>query len=83
MEIYFPPDLEARLHALAAQTGRAPDELVQDAMTSYFQSLAQVRELLDGRYDDVKRGLVQPIDGEEARSRLLAQNDEARQRNGA
>ena len=64
MEVRLKPETESRLQELAAQTGRAPDELVEDAMVGYLQELAQTRQMLDGRYDDVKSGRVKPIDGE-------------------
>jgi predicted transcriptional regulator len=64
MVVHLKPETESRLQELAAQTGRAPDELVEDAMTGYLQELAQTREMLDARYDDIKSGRVKPIDGE-------------------
>jgi predicted transcriptional regulator len=64
MEVRFRPETESRLQELAAQTGRAPDDLVEDALAGYLQELTQVRETLDSRYDDIKSGRVQPIDGE-------------------
>jgi predicted transcriptional regulator len=64
MEVRLKPETESRLQELAAQTGRAPDELVEDAMVGYLQELAQTRQMLDGRYDDIKGGRVKPIDGE-------------------
>src|SRR5260370_24555923 len=33
-------------------------------MAVYLQELAQTREMLDSRYDDIKSGRVKPIDGE-------------------
>ena len=45
MEIHFPPDIEAKLHALATETGRTAEEFVQDALAGYFEALAQVRLL--------------------------------------
>ena len=62
--------LEKQLADLAASTGRAPDELVQDALFAYFAELTQVSDSLDRRYDDLKTGRVQPIDGEQALTRL-------------
>jgi hypothetical protein len=35
-------------------------------MAGYLKELAQVRDLLDNRYDDLKSGRVKPVDGEEA-----------------
>jgi predicted transcriptional regulator len=66
MEVHLRPETESRLQELAAQTGRAPDELVEDAMVGYLEDLAHTRQMLDGRYDDIKTGRVKPIDGEEA-----------------
>ncbi len=70
MVVHLKPETESRLQELAATTGRAPDELVEDAMAAYLAELTQVRSMLDGRYDDIKSGRVQPVDGEEAFGRL-------------
>jgi hypothetical protein len=48
-----------------AETGRGPGDLIEDAMAGYFDELAQARQMLDSRYDDLKSGRVKPIDGEE------------------
>jgi predicted DNA-binding protein len=80
MEVQFSPEIQARLDRLANETGRAKDQLVQDAMPGYLDELEQTREMLDSRYDDIKSGRVQPIDGEEAFARLR-EKSEAR-RNG-
>ncbi len=64
MEVHLTPELEAKLNEMATKTGRATDELVQDAMAGYFEEVTQVREMLDRRYDEVKTGKVKPIDGE-------------------
>jgi len=70
MEVQLRPETESRLQELATQTGRAPDDLIEDAMAGYLQELAQVREMLDSRYDDIKNGRVQALDGEEAFANL-------------
>jgi len=70
MEVHLTPDLEAKLNQLSAQTGRAQEELVQDAMAGYFAELSQVCNMLDSRLDEIKDGKVDPIDGEEAFARL-------------
>lgn len=54
-----------RLQELAATIGRAPEEIVEDAMTGYLAEFAQVRDKLDRRYNEMKTGQIQPIDGEE------------------
>ena len=77
MEVHFTPEWEAKLSEFATATGRPADDLVQDALAGYFEELAQVRSMLDSRYDDIKSGKVQPIDGEEA-YRLLMEKTEAR-----
>jgi predicted transcriptional regulator len=47
MEVHLRPETESRLQELAAKTGRAPDELVEDAMAAYLQELTQTREMLE------------------------------------
>jgi len=64
MVVHLKPETESRLQELAATTGRAPDELVEDAMTGYLAELTQVRDMLDARYDEIKSGRVRPVDGE-------------------
>jgi predicted DNA-binding protein len=76
MEVHFTPDVEAKLNALATETGRAAAEFVQDAMAGYLEELADVRDMLDSRYDDIKSGKVKPIDGE-AFFESLRQREEA------
>jgi predicted transcriptional regulator len=64
MEVHLTPDLAAKLDRLAQETGRGKDELVQDVMAGYFEELAQVRQMLDGRYDDIENGRVKPLNGD-------------------
>lgn len=78
MEVNFRPETESRLQELAAKTGRAPDDLVEDAMAGYLAELAEVRNMLDGRYDDIKSGRVKPIDGEEAFDRIRRKSEDRR-----
>jgi predicted transcriptional regulator len=80
MEVHFTPELEKKLNDLAAQSGRAADELVQDAVAGYVDELAGTREMLDSRYDDIKSGRVKLIDGEEAFARLMAKTESERKR---
>lgn len=77
MVVHLKPETESRLHELAASTGRAPDELVEDAMAAYLAELAQVRQMLDSRYDQLKAG-VKPIDGEHAFDRLRKKSEDRR-----
>ena len=62
MEVQFSPDVEKKLNDLAAQSGRGTAAaLVQDVVEGYFDELAQTREMLNSRYDDLKSGRVKPI----------------------
>lgn len=70
MEVHLKSDLKAKLDQWAAETGRPADELVEEAMAGYFDELTQIRGMLNSRYDDLKSGCVQPIDGAEALARL-------------
>ena len=77
MEVHFSPETERKLNDLAAQAGRgSADELVQDVVEGYFEELAQAREMLDSRYDDLKSGRVKPIDGEDLFETLRRREDQ-------
>ena len=81
MEVHFTPETEKKLNDLAAQSGRGnAAELVQDVVEGYFDELAQTRDMLNSRYDDLKSGRVKPIDGEEAFARLKAKTEAQRNR---
>ena len=80
MEVHFTPETEKKLKDLSAQSGRATDDLVEDAMAGYFDEVLQAREMLDRRYDDLKSGRVKPINGEEAFARLKAKTEAQRNR---
>lgn len=80
MEVHFAPDVEKKLNDLAAQSGRGTDELLQDVLAGYLDELVQTREMLNSRYDELKSGLVKPIDGEEAFARLKANTEVQRNR---
>jgi predicted transcriptional regulator len=78
MVVHLKPETESRLQELAATTGRAPDDLVEDAMSGYLAELTEVRSMLDGRYDDIKGGRVAPIDGEDAFASLRQKSQDRR-----
>jgi predicted transcriptional regulator len=78
MVVRLKPETESRLQELAATTGRAPDELVEEAMAGYLAELAQARKMLDGRYDEITSGQVEPIEGEEAFDRLRRKSKDRR-----
>jgi len=64
MEVHFGPELQAKIDQLVVETGRAPRELLEDAMAGYLAELTQAREMLNSRYDELKSGRVSSIDGE-------------------
>jgi len=76
MEVHFAPDLQAKIDQLVSETGRAPDKLLADAMAGYVAELAETREMLNGRYDDLKSGRLKPIDGEAFFESLRKREDE-------
>ena len=80
MEVHFSPDVEKKLNDIAAQSGRRTDELLQDALAAYFDELVRTRDMLGSRYDELKSGRVEPIDGEEAFARLKAKTEAQRNR---
>lgn len=78
MVVHLKAETESRLRELSATTGRAPEDLIEDAMAGYLAELEQARTTLDGRYDEIKRGDVVPINGEEAFRRLRGKNKNRR-----
>ncbi len=77
------PDIQAKIDRWVAETGRGPDELVEDAMAGYFEELAQTREMLNNRYDDLKSGRVKPIPGDEVVARLREKSAARRSQRGS
>ncbi len=64
MEVHFKPETESRLTELASKSGRTADDLVEDALAGYLAEVAEIREKLDGRYDEIKSGQIKPVNGE-------------------
>ncbi len=76
MELHLSnPELVAKVDRWVIETGRSADELIEDAMVSYLGELTQVRKMLDGRYEELKRGDVPLIDGDEAFARLMERTE--------
>jgi predicted transcriptional regulator len=78
MEVHAMPETAKKLKDLAATSGRAPEDIVEDALAGYLEEVASVRKTLDSRYDDIKSGRVKPIDGEEGFERLRRKSQERR-----
>jgi predicted DNA-binding protein len=75
MEVQFTPEVEKKLDELATQTGRtSAAALVQDVVEGYFDDLAETREILNSRYDDLESGRVKPVPGDEVFGRLRAKS---------
>ena len=65
MEVHFAPELQAQIDQLVIDTGRGREKLIEDAMVAYVAELAETREMLNSRYDDLKSGKVKPIPADE------------------
>ncbi len=78
MVVHLKPETESRLQQLAESTGRAHEDLLEDAMAGYLAELSDVRGMLDGRYDDIKSGRVAPIEGGEGFARLRQMSQDRR-----
>jgi predicted transcriptional regulator len=81
MDVHVTPETAKKLKDLATTSGRAPEDIVEDALAGYLEEVASVRKTLDSRYDDLKSGRVKPIDGEEA-FRTLREKSERRRSAG-
>jgi len=82
MEVHVTPETAKKLNDLATTSGRAPEDIVEDALAGYLEEVASVRKTLDSRYDDLKSGRVKPVDGEEVFRRLRARREAALGRGG-
>src|ERR1700721_1986634 len=61
-----------RPHARGAGRG------VEDAMVGYLKELGDVREMLDNRYEEMKRGRIKAVDGETAFAELRRRGEKRR-----
>lgn len=78
MDVHLTPDVEKQLNDLAAESGRATDELMQDALAGYFSELVQTREMLDSRYEELKSGQLTPRPGDEVETHFRNKSKLAR-----
>ena len=78
MEVRVTPETAKKLNEFATTSGRAPEDIVEDALLGYLEEVTSVRNTLDGRYDDLKPGRVEPIDGEEAFRKLRDKSERRR-----
>lgn len=56
MEVHLPQQQEAQLNALAAQTGRGTDELVQEAVAQLLARNEWIRQQVQIGIDQIARG---------------------------
>jgi hypothetical protein len=82
MEVCPEPELAAKVIRWSAQTGRPVADLVEGAIAGYSTEVEELRATLDRRYDDLVRGKVKGIPGDEAR-RILDERITARRRSVA
>jgi predicted transcriptional regulator len=78
MNIRVNDALAKRLNDLAVASGRKPDDLVQDALVSYLDEVAGLRESLDTRYDEAKAGTANLISGNDAVAHLRERSRQRR-----
>jgi len=78
MEVSVTPEMAKKLNDLAVTSGRAPEDIVEDALAGYLEEVASVRKTLDNRYDELKSDRVKPIDGEEAIRKLREKSERRR-----
>jgi predicted DNA-binding protein len=78
MSIQLTPEHEARIKELARQTGRENTEVLGEVIDSYFEELGRINATLDRRYDEIKSGQVEPINGDEVFERLRRKSEERR-----
>jgi len=81
MEAHVTPETAKKLKDLVTNSGRAPDDIVEDSLAGYLEEATSVRKTLDSRFDDLKSGRVKPFDGQEA-FRKLSEKSERRRAGG-
>jgi hypothetical protein len=83
MEVHLAPELQAQIDQLAVDSGCPVEELIEDALEAYIAGLAQAREMLDSRYDDLKSGRVKPISGDEVEAYFREKSASLRPESGS
>jgi hypothetical protein len=83
MEVHLTAETEKKLKDLSTLSGRATDELVEDAMAGYFAEVLQIRQTLNGRYDDLKSGKVKAVSGDEVEAHFREKSAACRPKPGS
>ena len=76
LEIHFAPEVQAEIDQWVIETGCPVEKLIEDALAGYVPELAETREMLNSRYDDLKSGKVKPVEGEAFFESLRQREDE-------
>jgi hypothetical protein len=76
--VHVTAETAKKLKDLAATSGRAPDDIVEDALAGYLEEVVSVGKTLDSRYDDLRSGHLKPVDGEEAFRKLREKSERRR-----
>ena len=80
MEVHFAPELQAKIDQLVIDSRCPVEELIEDAMKAYLADLAQAREMLDSRYDDLKSGKAKPVPGDQVEAYFREKSAAARRK---
>jgi predicted DNA-binding protein len=80
MEVHFAPELQAKIDQLVIDSGCPVEALIEEAIEAYIADLAQAREMLDSRYDDLKSGKVKSIPGDEVEAYFREKSAARRER---
>ena len=80
MQVKLNPELTARLEQWSEQTGRSPDDLIADAMAGYLEELSRTRQTLDTRYQSIRNGEAQLVNGSDALKKLKERTQAQRRR---
>ena len=83
MEVHFNPDLQPSSISWQSRADAQQTQGSRDVVAGYSDELAQTREMLNSRYDDLKSGKVKPIPGEEVVSRLREKSAARRSQRGS
>jgi predicted DNA-binding protein len=83
MEVRFTAETEKTIRQLAADSGQATDDIVEDAMVAYIKKLGDLRQTLDSRYDDIKSGKVKLISGDEIEAYFAQKGNSDREHSGS
>lgn len=68
LAVRLPPDIEARLDALAKATGRSKSHYVREALLEYLDDLEDIY-LAEQRWSDIRAGRTQTVPLEEVMQR--------------